>query len=316
MLRQCILALLCLLLSIPAHAATWPEKPIQMVVPWNPGGSSDISARIVGDKMKKYLPQPMVVSNIAGALGLNGARQVYKARPDGYTLLWEHPGNLAVSSMVTKANFSWHDLDPLCTVVSSDMALIVPKDSKFKDAKSLFEYIKTHPGEVRWSLSPNGVSHFAWLAMCDSLGNLDAKLIPTSGDKDRIVSLLGGNSDATCVSYAAAKPYIDSGDIRLLAMVNSKRSDLAPEVPTLKEQGVNASYDYRCSVFAPKNTPADVKKALVGAFEKTLHDPETVEALKKSMFHPDFRDTATTTKNWTQEENLYRDLAAKYKLLK
>lgn len=306
----------CLLMAAPVFAEKYPEKPIQVVVPWNPGGSSDMSARIIGEKMKKFLPQPLVVSNVTGALGLNGARQVNKARPDGYTILWEHPGNLAVSTMVTKSNFNWKDFDPICTVVSSDMAMVVPKNSEFKDAKSVFDYIKANPGKVRWSLSPNGVSHFAYLAMVDSLGDLDAKLIPTSGDKDRIVSLLGDNSDVTCVSYAAAKPYIDSGDLKLLAMVNSERSDLAPDVPTLKEQGVNAAYDYRCSVFAPKGTPEGDKEILIEAFRKTLNDPETITILKENMFHPDFRDTATTVDNWTSEENLYKNLAAKYNLVK
>lgn len=317
MLKRLILAAAFLALSVPAFAANFPEKPIQVVVPWNPGGSSDMSARIIGEKMRQHINnQPFVVSNITGALGLNGAMKVNDARPDGYTLLWEHPGNLAVAPMVTKKNFSWRDLDPICTVVSSDMAMIVPKDSEFKDAKNVFDYIKANPGKVRVSLSPNGVSHFAWLAMQDSLGDMDAKLVPTSGDKDRIVSLLGKNSDVSWVSYAAAKPYIDSGDLRLLALVNSQRSELAPDVPTLKEQGVNAAYDYRVAVFAPKNTPAADKEVLVEAFRKTLNDPETVEALKKQMFHPDFRDTATTAADWTNEENLYRKLGTKYNLLK
>ncbi len=316
MLKRLFTVLLAVFLAVPAFAETWPEKPVQVVVPWNPGGSSDISARIVGDKIRKFLPKPFVISNITGALGLNGARQVLKARPDGYALLWEHPGNLAVASMVTRANFSWRDFDALCTVVSSDMAMLVPKNSPFKDARAVFDYIKKNPGKLRWSLSLNGVSHFAYLAMCKSLGQLDAKLIPTSGDKDRVVSLLSGTSDVTCVSYAAARPYVESGDLRLLALVNSKRSDLAPDVPTLKEQGIDAAYDYRCSVFTGKNTPDNVKAILIDALKKTLEDPETIEALKAQMFHPDFQDTAATIRNWEQDEALYRTLATEYKLLK
>ena len=316
MLKRIALVLAALFLTVPAHAGSWPEKPIQVVVPWSPGGSSDISARIVGDKIQKYLAKPFVISNITGALGLNGARQVLKARPDGYTLLWEHPGSLAVAAMVTKANFTWRDFDVLCTVVSSDMAMLVPKNSPFKDARAVFDYIKANPGKLRWSLSLNGVSHFAYLAMCRSLGQLDAKLIPTSGDKDRVVSLLSGTSDVTCVSYAAARPYVESGDLRLLALVNSKRSDLAPDVPTLKEQGIDAAYDYRCSVFTSRNTPAEVRDILIDALRKTLADEETVAALKAQMFHPDFQDTAATVRNWEQDEELYRTLARDYKLMK
>lgn len=316
MFKKIAITLLAVFLAVPCFAEEWPAKPIQVVVPWKPGGSSDLSARIVGDKITKYIGQPFVISNVTGALGLNGARQVLKAHPDGYTLLWEHPGNLAVSTMVTKANFNWRDLDILCTVVSSDMAMIVPKDSPLKSAKDVFDYIKANPGKLRWSLSLNGVSHFAYLAMCQSLGALDAKLIPTSGDKDRVVSLLGNNSDVTCVSYAAAKPYVESGDIRLLAMVNSKRSSLAPDVPTLKEQGINAAYDYRCSVFTGKGTPENVKKAIVDALQKTLNDPETQKQLNEQMFHVDFQNTKDSEATWAAEEALYRSLAQKYGLLK
>ena len=234
-----VLAVLCL--AAAAWAGDFPEKPIQVVVPWKPGGGSDISARIIGDHMKDLLPEPLVVSNIDGAAGLNGALQVYQARPDGYTLLWEHPGNLAVAPMVTKAKFSWKDFEPVCIAAKGDTALIVRKDSPWKTPNEAFAAIKAEPGKYRWVLALNAVSHFTFLNISHSVGGLKPMFIPATGDKGRIVSLLSNNGDITTVGYAAVEPYLKSGDLRILAMVNDDRSDFAPDVPTLKELGVDAS---------------------------------------------------------------------------
>jgi len=310
-----ILAIACLA-SVPAFAEGYPDKPIQVVVPWKPGGGSDISARIIGDQMKDVLPAPLVVSNIDGAAGLNGALQVYKARPDGYTVLWEHPGNLAVAPMVTKAAFSWKDFEPVAIGAKGDTALIVRGDSPFKTAKEALDAIKADPGKYRWCLALNAVSHFTFLNISHALGGLKATFIPANGDKGRIVSLLGGNSDITTVGYASVVPYLESGDLRILAMVNTERSAFAPDIPTLKEQGVDASYDFLYTVFAPKGTPQEDIQTLTGAFQKTLAKPETIEALKKQSLTPFYRNPEETRALWQAESDLYENLAKENGLLK
>ena len=107
-----------------AQATNYPTRAIQVVVPWLPGGSSDISARIINEKMREVLGQPFVVANIDGAAGLNGAQHVHRARPDGYTLLWEHAGNLTVAPMLTGADFRWTDFELVCAVAYTDIAMI------------------------------------------------------------------------------------------------------------------------------------------------------------------------------------------------
>lgn len=310
-----ILALLCAAV-VPAFAGGYPEKAIQVVVPWKPGGGSDISARIIGDHMKNLLPQPLVVSNIDGAAGLNGALQVYKARPDGYTVLWEHPGNLAVAPMVTKASFSWQDFEPVAIAAMGDTALIVPGDSPFKTAAEAFDAIKANPGKYRWTLALNAVSHFTFLNISHAVGGLKPMFIPASGDKGRIVSLLGKNSDITTVGYASVVPYLESGDLRILAMANSKRSPFAPNVPTLKEQGVDASYDFLYSVFAPKGTPKETIDILTGAFKKALEDPTTTEALRQQNLVPFYKTPEETRALWQAEADLYKKLALENGLIK
>ncbi|MES9994712.1 tripartite tricarboxylate transporter substrate-binding protein [Desulfovibrio aminophilus] len=309
-----MLAVLCL--AVPVLAGDYPEKPIQVVVPWKPGGGSDISARIIGDHMKDILPQPLVVSNIDGAAGLNGALQVFKSRPDGYTLLWEHPGNLAVAPMVTKASYSWKDFVPVCIAAKGDTALIVRKDSPWKTPAEAFAAIKAEPGKIRWVLALNAVSHFTFLTISHAEGGLKPMFIPATGDKGRIVSLLSNNGDITTVGYAAVEPYVKSGDLRVLAMVNSDRSDFAPDIPTLKELGVDASYEFVYSVFAPKDTPKEVIATLGAAFQKALADPATQKALKEQSITPFFRGPEDMVKLWQKESDLYRELAKENGMLK
>lgn len=307
------LAVLCL--AATAWAGGYPEKPIQVVVPWKPGGGSDISARIIGDHLKNILPQPLVVTNIDGAAGLNGALQVNQSRPDGYSVLWEHPGNLAVAPLVTKANYRWTDFTPVCVAAKGDTALIVRKDSPWKTPAEAFAAIKGAPGKFRWVVGLNAVSHFTFLAISESVGGLQPMILPSGGDKGRIVALLSNNADISTVGYAAAEPYMKSGDLRILAMVNTERSPFAPDIPTLKEQGVNASYDFLYSVFAPKGTPQEVVDTLEAAFKKVLADPETQKALREQAIVPYFRSHDEMVKIWSDEATLYERLAKKNNLI-
>ncbi|MGE4422396.1 MAG: tripartite tricarboxylate transporter substrate binding protein [Pseudodesulfovibrio sp.] len=311
---MCVVALLVAAVA-PAYAE-YPEKAIQVVVPWKPGGGSDISARIITDQMKDLLPEPLIVSNIDGAAGLNGALQVFKARPDGYTVLWEHPGNLTVAPMVTKAKFRWTDFEPVGIAAKGSTALIVRGDSPFKTAKEALDAIKASPGKYRWALALNAVSHFTFLNISHATGGLKAMFIPANGDKGRIVSLLGDNSDITTVGFASVQPYLKSGDLRVLAMVNTERSPFAPEIPTLKEMGINASYDFLYSIFAPKGTPKEDIEILSEAFKKALEKPETVAALKEQCLVPFFRTPEETRTLWKNESDLYTDLAKENGLIK
>lgn len=309
------IALIVLGLAATAWAGSYPEKPIQVVVPWKPGGGSDISARIIADHLKGILPQPLVITNIDGAAGLNGALQVYQSRPDGYTILWEHPGNLTVAPMVTKANYSWKDFTPVCVAAKGDTALVVRKDSPWKTPAEAFAAIKAEPGKVRWVMGLNAVSHFTFLAISEAVGGLKPMIIPAGSDKNRIVSLLSNNSDISTVGYAAAEPYVKSGDIKILAMVNNERSPFAPDVATLKEQGVNASYDFLYSVFAPKGTPQEVVNTLEAAFKQVLAAPETQKLLREQAIEPYFRDHNEMTKIWSDEAALYERLAKQNNLI-
>lgn len=309
----CSIVFLCL--ASVSYAAEFPAKAIQVVVPWAPGGGSDISARVVGEYAKNVLGQPLVVTNIDGAAGLNGAGNVNRARPDGYTLLWEHAGNLTVAPMITKASYRWDDFRLICAVGQSDIVLVTGAKSRWNNAKEAIEDIKANPGKVRWSLALNAVSHLTFLDIADKAGGLDVMAIPAQGDKGRIVSILGGNSEISTVGYAAAEPYVKSGDLKILGMATKERSPFAPEVPTLKEQGYDAGSVYLYTVFAPKGTPDDVAKKLEDAFRQTMANPEVAKTLAVQSIAVNFMDSETATNYWRDEADLYARLAKESNLI-
>lgn len=302
--------------ALTGQAAEFPVKAIQMVVPWAPGGGSDISARIVGEYAKNVLGQPIVISNIDGAAGLNGAGNVNRARPDGYTLLWEHAGNLTVAPLITKASYNWDSFRLICAIGQSDIVLVGSAKSEWKDAKDAIAAIKANPKKIRWSMALNAVSHLTFLDIADKAGGLEVMAIPTQGDKGRIISILGGNSDISTVGYAAAEPYVKSGDLKILGMATKERSPFAPDIPTLKEQGYDAGSVYLYTVFAPKGTPDNVANKLEDAFKQAMANPEVAKSLAVQSISVNFMDSQKAKAYWQNEADLYSRLAKENNLIK
>ncbi|MBG0777941.1 MAG: tripartite tricarboxylate transporter substrate binding protein [Desulfovibrionaceae bacterium] len=307
----CVLAICCL--ALPALAGSYPEKPIQVIVPYKPGGGSDVSARIVAEHLKKYLPQPVVVTNISGSAGGMGAMAAMKSRPDGYTVFWEHP-TMTMTPLVRKTKYSWKSFDPVCMVASAPMCLIVPKDSPWKTSQEAFAAIKAAPGKYRFPMAMAGVSQFVYLYIQDATG-IEPLAIPTTGDKNRILSLLGGNGDITCVTFSAALPYAKSGDLRILGIVSDARSPFAPDVPTLKEQGVDAAYDFLYTAWLPKGSPKEAAETLKAAFQKVLGDQDCLSALAEQCIVPNYKDTPETIAIWEAQSRLNEEVAKRHNLL-
>ena len=141
-------------------------------------------------------------------------------------------------------------------------------------------------------------------------------IIPSQGDRPRIVSILGNHSDLSTVAFAAADPYVKSGDIKILGMATEERSVFAPDIPTLREQGINAGSIYLMTVFAPKGTPEAVRLRLAEAYKKVLEDPDTQQALAAQALTASFRSAEEATAYWQGEATLYERLARENKLIK
>lgn len=298
------------------QAADFPTKPIQLVVPFKPGGGSDLSARIFAKYASKYLPEKVIVQNIDGARGRTAELEVKRSRPDGYTLLWQHQ-NLHMAFATGRSKYDYTAFEPVADTVQSDNALIVAKDSPYKTPADLNKAAKDKPGTIRWGAAINGFSHFALLTYLDAadLGDKDFHIIGMSGDKDRIVAMLQGNLDAAIVALSSARPYLDSGDLRLLGTMNAKRAKAYPDLPTLKEQGIDAVFAFDYMTMAPKGTPADRLKIIVDAWMKTANDPACVKELNDGWMLSEPLSGADFDAFLKKEFGLYTRLAKKFNLV-
>ncbi len=310
----CAAALICGV-SFQADAA-YPEKSIQIIVPWAPGGGSDISARIVADGLKKHLPQPVVVTNVTGASGLNGAQKVFEARPDGYTVLWEHAANLAVTPAIGKAKYSWKDFEMLGSIGHSPLGVFCKKDAKWNTLAEAIAEIKANPGKIGWAAAPNAASGFCCYAIQEATGGFEPMIINAPGDKGRIVSVLGGTTSISAAALASLVPYVKSGDIKLFATCSADRDPGAPDTPTLKEQGIDVIFEYMYSIEMPKGTPADVQKTFADAVAKTIADPEVIKKLNEQGITVKWRNSEETSKIWEGESSRDLRLAKAHGLIK
>ena len=270
-----------------AQAASFPDKPIQIVVTFKPGGGSDLSARVFAKHLAKYLPVKVVITNIDSARGRMGELEVKRARPDGYTVLWQHQ-NLHMAYATGRSNYDYTAFKPFADTVRSDNALIVGKNSPYKTVAELNAAAKAAPGTIRWGAAINGFSHFAFLEYLDAtkMSEETFHTIGMSGDKDRIIAMMQGNLDVAIVALSSARPYLESGDLRLLGIMADERSPAYPQLPTLKEQGIDAVFYFDYMSFVPKDTPDDRVRILRDAWLKAAADPELHKDLHDGWMIP------------------------------
>lgn len=305
--------LLLLAFAAPAAAGAYPEKPVQLVVAFPPGGGSDVSARVAAEFINRRLPKPLVIANISGGTGSVGARQALRARPDGYSLYWEHP-TLAVQSATGVINFSHRDFDMVGVAMRSTFVMVANKRLPVKTAVELLKYMQANPGKVRWPMSFGTMSHYGFLYVADAWkeGPLEPAVVPNAGDKGRVVALIGDQADASCMSLSAAAPYIASGDVIPLGVLSRERMPMLPDIPTLREQGIDAVYEQIFTLFAPKGTPEAVKAQLRQAMQDGLNTPEAAKAMAALYCMPSVLSPEESLTLWNAQEERNRELARKY----
>lgn len=262
------------------HAqAAWPSRNIRIVVPFGPGGASDILARLIGKELGERLKQPVIVENKPGAGGTIGADLVAKAPPDGYTLL------LADSSVVMTfpalyptLPYTAKDLAPVANIATFGLILITPANSKFNSLAEVVAADKATPGKLNMASPGSGSSNHLTLEKFNVLAGTKLAHIPYKGTGPAIADLVGGQVDLTLASGAAAKPLIDGGKVKALAVTSTRRNPLLPQVPTIAESGF-AGFESIAGqgLFAPKGTPRDIVAKLNAEVNAIIASPELKE---------------------------------------
>ena len=285
MKKQLMTLLVAAATCLPAFA--WPDKPITLIVPFPPGGSTDMIARTLSAKLGEKLGgATVVVENKAGATGTIGASQVAKAPADGHTLLVASLGPFVIAPHLIKANYdALKDLDPITVVVQAPNVLVVPAASALKSMADVLAYEKANPGKMTFASSGNGSSDHLTAELFWQQTNTSGVHIPYKGGGPVMSDLLGNQVESSFMNINTAMPQIKAGKLRALAITSAKRSPLLPEVPTLEESGIkDAGVQSWQAVAGPKGLPADVKKRLLDAITAIIKEPATMAKLQELGF--------------------------------
>lgn len=270
-----------------AHAQTWPSKPIRLVVPFAAGGSTDILARQLAEKLAPELGQPIIVDNRGGAAGTIAADHVAKAPADGYTVLFGSPPD-QVTTLFLRSSLPYRperDFAPVTLVVRGTNVLTVNPSVPAKTAKDFVALAKGRPGSLTFSSAGIGnTSHLSGELLKVEAG-IDMLHVPHNGNAPATVAVVGGHVDALFQSPISAHKLVEAGKLRALAVTSEQRVPVFPNVPTFSEAGYPGVvvYIFYC-LLAPANTPADVVGKLNAAMNKVLQAPDMRKRLAEVGF--------------------------------
>jgi tripartite-type tricarboxylate transporter receptor subunit TctC len=282
MARVGALLLAGLLLSETAQAETWPSRAVTMVVPFAPGGTTDIVGRLVGQAMSDRLGQPFVVENVGGAGGTLGAANAAKAAADGYTIFLATVAHTMAPGIYKQLSYDFEkDFDPISTVVTVPNILIVNPSVPATNVAELIAYIKAHPGEISYGSAGVGSTEHMSGALFKSLTGTDIVHVPYRGGALMLADLVAGHIQMSIETSGAATPLIKAGNVRALAVSPARRSALFPDLPTLAESGL-PGYDVSTwyGFLVPKGTPQDVRDKIYATLVAVLKSPDIIARLR------------------------------------
>jgi len=275
--RALLLGAAALLVLPAALAQTWPTKPIRLVVPFTPGGSSDILARAVGQKLSEAWGQPVVIDNVPGAGGSLGTDRVAKAAPDGYTLLMGHIGTLAVNpSIYPKLPYDpVKSFTPVAWVASVPNVLVVHPSVPATSVKELVALAQSRPGQLNYGSGGNGSAAHLATEYFKLQTQTFIVHVPYRGTAPAVTDLVGGQIQLLFTGGPALIPFVKSGQLRALAVSSSKRLDALPDVPTVAESGYKGfEADQWYGVVAPAGTPREIVQKLNAQINQALASNE------------------------------------------
>ena len=312
-------ALLGLALAFAARAAfaAYPERPINLIVPWAPGGSTDILARAIGEQLSKSMGQPVVVDNRAGASGNIGSALVAKAKPDGYTLLI---GSMSTHAMnpALMANMPFRgsdDFTPIALVANVINTMVVNPSVPAKNLREFIAYAKANPGKLAYATAGSGSTNHLSAEMFMKAAGIEMLHVPYKGGSPAVLATVANETQVLFSAGTQTLPHVKAGKLKLLAVTEPKRSKLLRDVPTVAEvlPGYEMSVWY--AVFAPAGMPRELVQHLNAEINKALAVPEMrarMEAIGVDLVTSTPEQLATQLKSDTERYGkVIKDLSIK-----
>jgi len=308
--RNTLRALLtCALLAAPAasfaNQDVFPDKPIKMVVPFPPGGSVDVIARMIGKKLDTAWGQPVVVDNKPGAGTLIAAAAVATSAPDGYTILAATADTLAVAATLQSKPITLPEktLTPLTQIVRTPLLIMVKPDSPYKNLADFVQAARTKPGALSYASAGIGTIHHMAMEVFNTQAKIDVMHVAYRGTVPAVSDLLGGVVDVAMLDLPAALPQIQGGKLRTLGVSTEARTTVAPDIPTIAEQGYPEFSAMSWMGFAvPRGTPAAVMEKLYTGIRDAIEDPEIAQKLRDLGLEPVVSASSAEFERFAQTE--------------
>ena len=297
-----------------AAKPSYPTKAIELVVPFAPGGATDVAARHVANAANKYMPngQSVVVTNKAGGGGVIAAAEMAKEKADGYKLIYTSTTPACVAPLLGDVGYKDDSFQTIARVLSYSQVLVVRKDSPWQTFEQWLEWVKKNPDTFTYGTQGVGTTPHLTMEEIAFAEGLKIKHVPYTGAALAQQSLLGNH----IMGIACASTDINKAELRILVDFGSKRNPRNPDIPTLLEKNIKISHDLFSGVAAPKGLGKDELKVLETVFEKAANDPETKERLDKAGLDPGYLNAVDFQKVISTEYKAYEAIIKKIGLRK
>jgi len=296
----------------------YPTKPIEILVPFAAGCSTDIGARIIEKYLPKYLPDAqLVVVNKPGGSGSIAISDLFNSKPDGYTLAMSTHRAISMQPLYGNVKYEHDSFQGIAKVFGNQQIMIVKADAPWQTFEEWLDYVKANPGEFSYGVA-GGIGSGAHLpiAELEAQAGFEAKPVPFEGTPPAITAVLGGHVHGAMVQPSDAKALIESGEVRALFNVASVPVPYFPDIPLLKDKGYDITYDSNTSLFAPKGVPEEIVTMLVEALKKTMEDPEVLAEFEKVSLQAQYAGPEKVQEEVNEENTRFAKILKSLDLIK
>jgi len=293
--------------------AAYPDRPVKLIVPWAAGGDTDNIFRPFTPAFQKALGATVVIANVTGASGTVGAREAKNSPPDGYTVYAIHDYiHSTYYTGVSDVNYT--DFEPICLITSTPSILTASPKTKWTSWQELLNDLKARPGQITVGATLGSTSHF-FPALVEKEAKIKFKYVSYEGLAPRMNAILGGHIDLTDGNLTQ-RGKVEAGQLKFIAIATEKRNPGIPNIPTLKELGINVVFAVERGIVAPKGTPADILAKLETACAQATKDPAFAESMKKQGTEVRYLDRKAYADFFKMNDALNKELARDLGLLK